>query len=324
MKKKFQKQINSDKESMRIATPELVASYRAKKLKCDSLAEIGAGIGGQTLSFAKECKKVIAVEIDEKKAEFLKTNLEENKITNVEIIIGDAIENANKLSDSQVIFCDPSRPHEEKVRSIETVSPSPNELLKNFPNKTLAIELPPQISPEKLDFKAQKEYLSVNYRLNRLTLYFSPKFKESVTVVSLPSGESLSSDMSSIELKQEKLGNYIYELDTGIEKAGLQGQLAKKFPVFLYKKSKYTILTSDTKVSSAFLKCFHVLAWAETLKEAKDKLRLLKAGKAILHGRIPPDEYWVQRNQLENGLAGKRNLHVFYSEEGYIISSIDL
>ena len=147
---------------------------------------------------------------------------------------------------------------------------------------------------------------------------------EGISITSLPSGEKLDSQMPSENLAEAKLGDFIYEPDTGVEKAQLEGRLAAKFPVSLYKKSKYTILTSKEKVNSDFLKPFKVLAWADSVNEARDKLKLLKAGKAILHGRINPDEYWERRNKLENGLFGTKILHVFHLEEGYIIGAIDL
>jgi len=45
---------------LRFATPADVAKYRAERLYCNIIAEIGAGIGGQTIAFAEKCRKVIA------------------------------------------------------------------------------------------------------------------------------------------------------------------------------------------------------------------------------------------------------------------------
>lgn len=61
----------------------------AKLKKEDVVLEVGAGMGNLTIPLAKKCKKVIAVEKDEKLVEILKENLKDFK--NVEIVEGDIL-----------------------------------------------------------------------------------------------------------------------------------------------------------------------------------------------------------------------------------------
>lgn len=56
----------------------------------DTILEIGAGIGTLTIPMASEVKKVMAIEQDPKVAGVLKKRLKKSKITNVEVLIGDA------------------------------------------------------------------------------------------------------------------------------------------------------------------------------------------------------------------------------------------
>lgn len=56
----------------------------------DTILEIGAGIGTLTIPMASEVKKVMAIEQDPKVAGVLKKRLKQSKITNVEVLIGDA------------------------------------------------------------------------------------------------------------------------------------------------------------------------------------------------------------------------------------------
>ena len=73
---KFTKPVLSNGEGMQIATPEIVAKYIAKRLKTKVIADLGCGIGGQVIFFAKECKKVYAVERNPEKLEYAKENCE--------------------------------------------------------------------------------------------------------------------------------------------------------------------------------------------------------------------------------------------------------
>jgi predicted RNA methylase len=63
---KFTRPIVSNAEGLQLATPEIVARYIAKRLKTNVIADLGCGIVGQVIFFAKECKKVYAVERDRK------------------------------------------------------------------------------------------------------------------------------------------------------------------------------------------------------------------------------------------------------------------
>ena len=57
--------------------------------KRDLVIDLGAGSGVITSALARRCKKVIAVEKDLETAKKLRANLERQKISNVEIFVGD-------------------------------------------------------------------------------------------------------------------------------------------------------------------------------------------------------------------------------------------
>jgi len=59
--------------------------------KEDVVLEIGPGLGALTFELSKRVKKVIAVEKDKKLAEVLKEKLAEQKINNVEVMVGDIL-----------------------------------------------------------------------------------------------------------------------------------------------------------------------------------------------------------------------------------------
>src|SRR3989344_4350413 len=89
-------------EDLRWATPEIVADYRAKRLKCQVIADLGCGIGFQALAFAKTCHKVYAVDVDHKKLNKAKKNAQLLGIKNIIFIHGDALDSkiAKQVADS--------------------------------------------------------------------------------------------------------------------------------------------------------------------------------------------------------------------------------
>ena len=175
-------------EDLRWATPEIVADYRAKRLKCKIIADIGCGIGLQSFSLAKYCQKVYAVEIDKEKLEKAKENAKILGIKNIVFINGDALNPKiiAQLKDAEIIFCDPERLPQETVRSTETIKPNISELLNKYSKITdkIAIEFPPQT--KEIPLQCEKEYISVEGVLNRLTLYFGDLQQTPKSVILLP------------------------------------------------------------------------------------------------------------------------------------------
>ena len=321
MKKAFDGKIEGSNETLRVATPSIVAKYRAKRLACNKIVDLCAGIGGQTIEFAKTCKEVIAVEKDPQAVSFLRKNTSEFK--NVEIIEGDAAsENmAKQLQGANIYFCDPSRPFEEKQRSIDSISPSPKRFAEIF--KNIAIELPPQLTPDRIPFDAEKEYISVNGKLNRLTLYFGKLKKAEISVVSLPSEAKLTNSSLEANAKKSKIGKFLYEVDTAIIKAGLLsnllGSLKAKFTV--YSEDKYTLLSSNIYEKSPFLNVYEVIAITRPDSASINAaLSTSDYGKTLIHARIDPQEYWKLRNDIQKGLSGYKTTHLFINDMECVIA----
>lgn len=319
---KFTKPVFADKEGMQLATPEIVAKYIAKRLKTGIIADLGCGIGGQVIFFAKECRKVYAVERNPEKLEYAKKNCELYGVNNVEFILGDALSESirEKVRDADIIFSDPARPLTEKERTLENLEPPITEILRLYSDVTpeLAFHAPPQMPPGRIMLDCEREYLSLNGQLNRLTLYFGRLRRCERSAVVLP-GESQLCSSDAPELKNSTLREYIYEPEPSIVKALLLNELAQKIretgsEIFFYKgDEKRTLLTSSGLIASPFFKdTYRVLGiTGRDIHKMKDILRQEKAGKVVLRFDIEPEKYWGVRKALEDGLRGERTLHVF-------------
>ncbi len=319
---KFTKPIVSNTEGLQLATPEIVAKYIAKRLKTDIIADLGCGIGGQVIFFAKECKKVYAVERNPEKVEYAKENCRLYNVDNVEFILGDALSEDVKaqVSDADIIFSDPARPLSEKERTLENLEPPITDILKIYSDVTpdLAFHAPPQMPPSRIALDCEREYLSLNGQLNRLTLYFGALKRCERSAVVLPGEAKLcSSDAPSI--KTRALGEYVYEPEPSVVKAELLNELAQTIKesgreFFFYKSDeRRTLLTSSELIVSPFIKdTYRVLGETEMdIVKMKGVLESEKAGKVVLRFDIEPEKYWDLRKTLEEGLSGNRTLHVF-------------
>jgi|SRR3989338_2584130 len=322
------KKLHYREEDIRWATPEQVAVYRAERLKCKVIADLGCGIGFQSFAFAKTCKKVYALEIDTERIKLAEKNAHALGIKNIEFIHGDALSEKviKQLQEVDIVFCDPERLPEESKRSIATIKPSISELLKKYGALTenIAIEFPPQIT--EIPFDCEREYLSIDGALNRLTLYFGDLKKCARSAVVLPAGKRLCSEEEATLAETEELGEYLYEADPAVVKAGLLAELSEETDTELYEKSKSVFFTSDTKISNPYFKnAFKAVEMcAQEEHEIIAALQKHHAGQVILRFSVDPKEYWRIRKKIEAKLTGDKTYALLYiGKEAVIVEKCE-
>ncbi len=337
-KKIFDKKMKSDKQGFRFATPEIVARYRAKRLKCNRIADISCGIGGQTIFFAMECDHVYAIEIDPEKIAYAKENCNRFGLDNVTFICGDALdpEVINSLPELDTVFCDPARPPGEKERDINNLSPPIADVLEAYKDKTSSIvfEAPPQLTPGRIPFECEKEYLSLNGQLNRLDLYFGSLNEHERSAVALPLNVKLTPDEKCAELKSSDMPdyqeNYAYEPEPSVVRAGLLCEFADVIRKenaavsVLQVDKKRTLITSDKLITHPFAKNRYIILNTMELEPETLNRMLLKenAEKVILRGGMSPEDYWPLRKKIENGLHGDSTIHLFIKREKAIVCKL--
>src|SRR3989338_4336648 len=324
LKLPLNQQLKYTPDDLRWATPQPVADYRAQRLRCKTIADIGCGIGFQAFSLAKTCQKVYAIDIDGDKLQRAKSNAAALGLRNIEFIHGDALDQkvVGKLKYVDIIFCDPQRPAQEKERSLEQISPNIKTLIQVYSKLTskLAVEFPPQM--KEIHFDCEREYLSVDGALNRLTLYFNELKQAERSAVVLPGGQRLlSSPKKAVLKKSKRLLPYFYEVDPAVVKAGLLAELSQQTATALYVQEKSTFFTSKVITESSFFKLsFKVLR--ETNLNKKEIISALQqegAGTVIIRYRISPLQYWPERKMFESSLVGKKTVQLFRFGEKAVI-----
>ena len=315
-------------DDLRFATPDIVADYRASRLKCKVIAEIGCSTGFQSFAFAKTCNKVYAIDYDSRKIEYAKKNAERLGIKNIEFIHGDALDDTiiSKLKDAEIIFCDPERLPEESERALERIRPNANELLRKYAKITdkVCLEFPPQIKG--IPFDCEKEYLSVNHELNRLNLYFGALKKCNKSVVILPERKSLCFNGNKDLIPSKgNVRKYVYEVDEAIEKAEVKGFFASMLSdaVMVHSQKGFFLSSKDKLDSDYFKSRFEVMEECE--KDKGQIIALLQkndAGKAILRYPIDSNKYWQERASIEKELKGKETIYLFDFGKIYLCRKI--
>ena len=333
---KFSKPVFTCGDGLRFATPEVVGRYRAGRLRCSVLADISCGIGGQAVCFAKECGSVYGIDIDSERLECARRNAGVYGVDNITFIEGDALspQVVEQVADADVVFSDPARPAEEDVRQTDSLRPGIPMVMQAYRDVTdsFAFEAPPQMPPERVDFDCEREYLSVDGQLNRLTLYFGPLERCGRSAVVLKGGRHYR-----LESGRDTPGGipeageprvYAFEPDPAVVKAGLLGELAGGLggKVELVRiDARRSLLTSDVLLGSPFFKHRYRVLDRVPLDCGKVNRSLMGygMGKAVIRFRVAPGKYWDVRNRIENGLVGDGAVHLFeIADQVYVCEKI--
>ncbi len=307
-------ELSFSRDDLRWATPEIVAQYRAERLRCKVIADLGCGIGFQTFAFASVCGKVLAVEKDGRKLENARENAKILGLSNIEFIEGDVLDPkiVKKLKDVEIVFCDPERLSGEEERKVESIMPDIPKLIEAYSKITdqIAIEFPPQI--KKIKLNAEREYLSVDGQLNRLTLYFGKLKSCERSAVLLPKGVVLRN--SSAKLKEtKKILDYIYEVDPAVVKAGLLGELSEESGASCFSQGKFTYFTSKKLVHGNFFKNSYKVLYVTVFSQKNiiEALKRMQIGKVVLRYSVDPLDYWKERKVYESKLTGTKEACLF-------------
>ncbi len=311
-----------DEFGLQYSTPDPVAEYIAKRLSCKVIADLGCGIGAQARFFGRYSSKVICVEKDEVRASFAYWNLKqygvEFEVIHRDVFDEEVIKKVTK--DSEIIFSDPSRPEWEKGEKLPKMSPDPRRIYKvysrNWRKEDFAFQFPPQMPPERVPLLGEREYLSYNSRLNRLTLYMGSLKKWEKSVVKIPGEHRLVPAESREEIRESEAPlAFLYIVDPAVVKAEMVEDLAATLrgDVKIYLKDpRRTSLTSDDLLYSPFFESSFEVLEVVTLdpERIREAAKRHGAKKVTLRIRIDPKKYWEFRKKIEEGLRGEEHLYL--------------
>ncbi len=322
-----------DLEGLRYATHEIVAKYRAERLRefgVKSIADVSCGVGIQLIFYAMKVEKAYGIDIDPLKIEFARRNAERYGVSNIEFINADSLapETVERV-DAEVIFSDPARPPEMPERRLEDLLPSPLEIYRAYKSKTdsFIFDLPPQMRRERVPWRGEFEYIDLHGHLNRLTFYTEPLAKAERSAVILPAGVRLESDpnLENIVEWTERPGQYLYEIPQAVDRAGLINELFHRLKCnarLLLREKRRILATGDEPIRSPYLKRTYSVVAVLPFHPVRinDFLRREGFGRATLKVSVPQEDYWRLRKRIEAGLKGNRRAFVFKVGEKAVIA----
>jgi SAM-dependent methyltransferase len=276
-------------EGLEQASRLKVAAIHAGRFRNHGLkriADLGCGIGAESLAIASLDMEVTAFEIDEVTAALATYNLA--SFENVKV--GQADVTTINLDNFDGLFIDPARRDlkdsktniNKRKYDINDFSPSFDFVLEAARTKPTIVKLGPGLDHKDIPDDAEAVWVSDDGDLVELTLYFGilrrPEVKRAALLLS-PNGtfEIASSEAERLDAPLGELGKYLYEPDASIIRSHLVGDLAVSLGLNIF-SNEIAYLSSNEEVHSPWLKGYEVL---ENLVFDRKKLKAYLREKNI-------------------------------------------
>lgn len=276
------------------------------------VADLGCGIGSESIAMAAVDLNVVAVELDEVTAACAAYNLAPFENARVEHADVTSLD----LSEFEAQFFDPARRElgtgrEKATRKFDPTQFSPNFdwVLEHARKRPTGIKVGPGHPHEAIPDDAEAQWVSVNGDLVELTLWFGSLARVGVarSALLLANGQRFelkSSDSNPAHAELREIGEYIFEPDNAVVRSHLIGVLAGELSLGLI-APEIAYLTGDEPVTSPWLRGFKVL---ETMAFDRKKLkaRLQELGVGILEIKKRGSDVVPEVLRKELSLKGER------------------
>jgi hypothetical protein len=247
-----------------------VAALHANRFRqagITQVADLGCGIGAESLAMASLEINVKAFEIDEVTAAVATYNLSpfENAFVEKADVTGLDLANFGGL------FFDPARrelggPSRERAsRKFDPAafSPTYDFVIDAAAKKPTGVKFGPGHPHEGIPDEAEAQWVSVDGDLVELSLWFGevarPKIKRAALLIAKDGKHEITSHSTARkDAPIGELGSYLYEPDNSIVRSHLIGELADQIDARLF-APEIAYLTNDLQIESPWLKGYRVL-----------------------------------------------------------------
>lgn len=256
---------------------------------CRSVADLGCGIGTESMALLAEGLEVLAVEIDSFTARIARHNLASTGAgaSSYRVLHADA--ETAPLDGVEGVFLDPARRtagHRDTKRLTrpEDYSPSLDFAFGLAERLPAGVKLGPGFEREMIPPEAEAQWVSVDGQLVETGLWFGAAARPGIgrAALVLRGGESheLVAPEDAPDVEERGLGEYLYEPDGAVIRARLIGLLADRLHAGMVTEG-IAYLTSDALEPTPFAQAFRVL---EQLPASEKQLARALAGRGI--GRL--------------------------------------
>ncbi len=304
------------REALEQATAAVVARYRAGRFAragVSQVADLGCGIGGDTIALAGAGLRVLAVEHDPVRLAMARANAAVCGVSaRVSPILAD-VRNGGPLR-ATAAFVDPARRTAagRRVAGVEQYEPPLSAVLgRRTTAQALAVKLSPGVRLHELPLPdAEIEFISVDGDLREAVLWCGPLRTAERRATLLPGGETLAGPPDQAPLPVAAPGRWLLEPDPAVYRAGLLGLLAARLSAWQIDPT-IAYLSSDAPPEMTFVRAWpveEVLPFS--VKGVRRRLRDLNVGRLTVKKRgspLEPDEF-LRLLRLDPAAAGARTV----------------
>jgi hypothetical protein len=296
-------------QASRLAVAALHAG-RFRDAKLHKIADLGCGIGAESLAMASLDLDVTAFEIDEVTAAVATYNLA--VFENAQVENADVTQISTDNFDA--LFLDPARrelsgpARAAALRKFDPDSYSPNFdfVLDCASKKPTGVKLGPGHPHEAIPDDCEAQWVSVDGDLVELALWFGPLARPGIKRAALlitDTGKHEITSSSSARLDAEigEVEEFIYEPDNAVIRSHLIGELATQLGAHLI-SPEIAYLSSGSEISSPWLKGYRVL---DNLAFDRKKLKTYLREREIGTLEIKKRGADITPEQLRKELAPK-------------------
>jgi hypothetical protein len=239
--------------------------FRSAGIK--QVADLGCGIGAESMALASLGINVHAFELDEVTAAVATYNLA--PFENVKVEIAD-VEQLD-LSKFEALFFDPARRELHGAKKATTqrhfdpanYSPNYNFCIENAKTKPTGIKLGPGHDKKQIPEGTEAQWVSVDGDLVEMSLWFGKVARDNVARSALLikgdfKDEINSPNSTSASAPLAKLGRYVYEPDNSLIRSGLIAEFSEPVGLTLIAPD-IAYLSSDTRIHSPWMKGYEVI-----------------------------------------------------------------
>ena len=244
-------------EALEQSTRSVVSEHRASRLSSSgvcAVVDLGCGIGGDLIAFARQGVRVRGIEYDPVRAAIAQANLVALGLSGT-VSCEDATTVA--IASDEAAFVDPAR-RDGKGRIFDPTNCVPpwDFVTALLGGRSLAKTMP-GIAHRLIPAGVEAEWISVDGNLVEACLWGADFATVSRRATLLPSGATLTSDDEECSLV-EAPGAYLYEPDDAVIRAGLVTAVAAKVGGWLI-DPKIAWVSSDSHVPTPFAHAFRVV-----------------------------------------------------------------
>jgi SAM-dependent methyltransferase len=287
------------RDGLEQASGEAIASHCARRFTgFDRVADLGCGIGGDSLALAKAAP-VVALDRDQVRLQIARANVAAyGRHQRVDFLQADVLR--NPFSAVRAAWCDPSRRSDGKrifdVRRYDPPLASVLALTGTMP--ALGIKVAPGIRDEDVPSNCEVEFIQEGGKLKQAVLWLGPLATATRRATLLPAGHTLTlAPTASLPCRPPR--GVLYEPGPAIIRAHLVEQLGASLEATRLDET-IAFLSSDQLRTTPYATAYLVDEWLPfNLKSLKRRLRALHVGAVVVKKRGSP----LDPQELEHALS---------------------